>query len=375
MVYVGVQETWDIWGYPDGCPHGLPILDAAFDPNDATQLYVVPVAVESAYDIYGTPYPHYRAAARLTYSGGSWSVTQLYGYDFCDDPCKDANPCFLSSCLIQDQREIEVDGAGNVYVINGSAHSPDNDWLVVYDESSGTELKRVVLTNVDPALKSPAALVASQYYADTLYLTSSIDVDPNDPQTPVYRCDVNLSDPNAPLTVNMTIMIEQPTGGQPDYGHGYLATLTSLTEDVATGDLYALGLTLAKVEEDLSTNDPLYQQLFHDDGTIYSQATLAHVPAGSSGPIPADPLTGHDLAWPLSLIYLGPGQSSFDLGDLNCDGSINSLDIDPFVLTLTDPVMYGITYPDCDAFLADTNADGSINSLDIDPFVALLTSG
>ena len=49
---------------------------------------------------------------------------------------------------------------GNVYVINGSAHSPDNDWLVVYDESSGTELKRVVLTNVDPALKSPAALVA-----------------------------------------------------------------------------------------------------------------------------------------------------------------------------------------------------------------------
>ena len=91
-VYVGVQETWDIWGYPDGCPHGLPILDAAFNPNDATQLYVVPVAVESAYDIYGTPYPHYRAAARLTYSGGSWSVTQLYGYDYCADPCKDANP-------------------------------------------------------------------------------------------------------------------------------------------------------------------------------------------------------------------------------------------------------------------------------------------
>ena len=140
-VYVGVQETWDIWGYPDGCPHGLPILDAAFNPNDATQLYVVPVAVESAYDIYGTPYPHYRAAARLTYSGGSWSVTQLYGYDYCDDPCKDANPCFLSSCLIQDQREVEVDGVGHVYVINGSAHSPDNDWLVVYDESSGTELE------------------------------------------------------------------------------------------------------------------------------------------------------------------------------------------------------------------------------------------
>ena len=43
------------------------------------------VAVESDYDIYGTPYPHYKAAARLTYSGGSWSVTQLYGYDYCDE--------------------------------------------------------------------------------------------------------------------------------------------------------------------------------------------------------------------------------------------------------------------------------------------------
>ena len=110
-------------------------------------------------------------------------------------------------------------------------------------------------------------LVVSQYYADTLYLTSSIDVDPNDPQTNVYRCDVDLSDPNAPLTINTTITIEQSTtAGQPDYGHGYLATLTSLAEDVATGDLYALGLTLAKVEENLSTNDPLYQQLFHDNG-------------------------------------------------------------------------------------------------------------
>ena len=298
----------------------------------------------------------------------------------CDDPCKDTNPCFLSSCLVQDQREIEVDGEGNVFVINGSAHSPDNDWLVVYDESSGTELERVVLTDVDPGLKSPNALLVSRYYADTLYLTSSIDVDPNDTQTPIYRCDVcDLSDPNAPLTVNTTIAIEQPTGGQPDYGYGYLATLTDLAEDVATGDLYALGLTLAKVEENLSTTDPLYQQLFRDDGTIYSQPTLAHVPAGSSGPITADPLSGYDLAWPLSLSYLGPDQSTFGLGDLNCDGSLNSLDIDPFVLVLTstppDYLEYYAEHPDCDATLADTNTDGSVNSLDIDPFVGLLTGG
>ena len=65
------------------------------------------------------------------------------------------------------------------------------------------------------------------------------------------------------------------------------------------------------------------------------------------------------------------GSTSF--GDLNCDGSLNSLDIDAFVLALTDPPGYATAYPDCDVDLADCDANGSINSLDIDPFVALLT--
>ena len=69
---------------------------------------------------------------------------------------------------------------------------------------------------------------------------------------------------------------------------------------------------------------------------------------------------------------------SFMIGDLNCDGSLNSLDIDPFVLALTstppDYLEYYAEHPDCDATLADTNTDGSINSLDIDPFVDLLTA-
>ena len=63
-------------------------------------------------------------------------------------------------------------------------------------------------------------------------------------------------------------------------------------------------------------------------------------------------------------------------GDLNCDGSRNSLDIDPFVLALTGtphdyPEFYAV-YPNCHAQHADCNYDGSINSLDIDPFVNLL---
>ena len=71
------------------------------------------------------------------------------------------------------------------------------------------------------------------------------------------------------------------------------------------------------------------------------------------------------------------GIPSQQLGDLNCDGSLNSLDIDPFVLALTatppDYPEYYAAYPDCEVMLADCDNDGSINSLDIDPFVSLLT--
>ena len=70
-------------------------------------------------------------------------------------------------------------------------------------------------------------------------------------------------------------------------------------------------------------------------------------------------------------------EPQFELGDLNCDGSVNGLDIDPFVLVLTStPPEYPEYYaqhPDCDPLLADCNTDGSINGLDIDPFVAILT--
>lgn len=62
-------------------------------------------------------------------------------------------------------------------------------------------------------------------------------------------------------------------------------------------------------------------------------------------------------------------------GDLNCDGIVNNFDIDPFVLALTNPAAYAVTYPDCNRNLADINHDNAVNNFDIDPFVALLTGG
>jgi streptogramin lyase len=66
------------------------------------------------------------------------------------------------------------------------------------------------------------------------------------------------------------------------------------------------------------------------------------------------------------------------LGDMNCDGALNTFDIDPFVLALTatwpDYAEYYAQFPCCPRDLADVNCDGEVNTFDIDPFVSMLTS-
>ena len=71
------------------------------------------------------------------------------------------------------------------------------------------------------------------------------------------------------------------------------------------------------------------------------------------------------------LMYLGGG---YMLGDANCDGVLNALDIDPFVLGLSSGQAAWEASFTCDFFTAcDINNDGLVNALDIDPFVGLLT--
>jgi hypothetical protein len=78
----------------------------------------------------------------------------------------------------------------------------------------------------------------------------------------------------------------------------------------------------------------------------------------------------------LSYVDMGVDEfGSFVYGDLNCDGSVNFGDINPYVLALTDPAAYGTTFPACDVLNADINGDGAVDFGDINPFVALLTGG
>ena len=62
-------------------------------------------------------------------------------------------------------------------------------------------------------------------------------------------------------------------------------------------------------------------------------------------------------------------EDSLCTGDMNCDGTIDFDDIDPFVAALGTSA--GVGWPcDCPWLHADCNGDGSINFDDIDPFVA-----
>ena len=61
-------------------------------------------------------------------------------------------------------------------------------------------------------------------------------------------------------------------------------------------------------------------------------------------------------------------------GDMNCDGTVNFRDINPFVLLLSDASAWQVEYPACLLANGDINADGSVNFRDINPFVQQLST-
>jgi hypothetical protein len=91
------------------------------------------------------------------------------------------------------------------------------------------------------------------------------------------------------------------------------------------------------------------------------QYTQQHRPVGST-------------TWMQSLDYDEDGNlvHSWAAGDMNCDGLVNTNDIDAFSLALSGEAAYEAVYPNCDWLNGDTNGDGTVNSDDIDPFTALV---
>lgn len=62
------------------------------------------------------------------------------------------------------------------------------------------------------------------------------------------------------------------------------------------------------------------------------------------------------------------------LGDANCDELVDVSDVGPFVLRLTNPAAYGVSFAGCPIERTDINGDGAVNGDDIALFVSLLLS-
>ncbi|TWT45825.1 hypothetical protein RAS1_22600 [Phycisphaerae bacterium RAS1] len=107
-------------------------------------------------------------------------------------------------------------------------------------------------------------------------------------------------------------------------------------------------------------------------------ALVGDVASGGLGSVPAnftsagdfvyfsatDGATGREL-WAVQV-------AGFPPGDMNCDGVANVLDINPFVLALSNPAAYAEQNPLCDRLNGDLEGDGNLTVLDINPFVAVL---
>ena len=63
------------------------------------------------------------------------------------------------------------------------------------------------------------------------------------------------------------------------------------------------------------------------------------------------------------------------LGDMNLDGGLNTGDVAPFVLALTDPQAYQDQFGIDPARVGDINQDGSFDTGDVAPFVQRLVGG
>ncbi|TWT45184.1 FG-GAP repeat protein [Phycisphaerae bacterium RAS1] len=70
--------------------------------------------------------------------------------------------------------------------------------------------------------------------------------------------------------------------------------------------------------------------------------------------------------------YVVAGVPLWQPGDMNCDGQLNVLDINAFVLALSDPGGYSGQYPECELLNGDLDGNGGVDVLDINPFVAAL---
>ena len=276
VVYVGLKGSGQ-----DAV--GRPIFDAAFDDS---YVYVVPVIVDPN-DPNEEPYT--AAAKLLLLESGDppYQLMQLY-----DDPPLPGDNQYRNNL-----REIELDAAGNVYVVN--VHSlNESDTLFKYDPN-GTKIKSLSLGNPGTVdyLPDPIGMHVSDI-TGMLYVASG-QYNPADINSTVVH-GLSLED----LSLKRSITVNG------------MHHVSGITEEPATGALWIVGFNMDSFPQwPDPTQSPFYRPCLakvpYDDNLVQAESIY-------------DPVT-HDLALPISIIWTKPVKCGG--ADIDGDGKVTFADM------------------------------------------------
>ena len=253
-VYVGIQDK-------GADSFGRPIFDAAFD---AEYVYVVPVVVNPDGE------DPYTAAVKLRLLDGAdppYEVVRLY-----DDP-----PLPNDNQYRNYLRELEIDNAGNLYVLN--VHSLNESDILWRYKPDGT-FDRIDLGRPDSDSYVPAPIgMYMSKSTDMLYLTSAAFNPVDSDSTIVYGFSTN-----GDMAIERTVTIID------------LQHITGITEDPQTGTLWIAGFNMYNI--------PLYPNPTRP-AFYYPYLAKIFLDSDDVRLIPLFDPDSHDLALPMSILWTG----------------------------------------------------------------------
>lgn len=132
-------------------------------------------------------------------------------------------------------------------------------------------------------------------------------------------------------------------------------------------------------DENGTPGDPTDDTFFPGDYRLTDASPAIDAGDAAFEPAPGSvDLDGHLRRWDGDL----DGQRTVDMGayefrarpygDVNCDGDVDTFDIDAFVAALGvagDQGRFSDLYPGCDLLTADLNLDGEVDTFDVDAFI------
>ena len=324
---------------------GRPISDVAFDSQGYA--YVTPVVVDpntSSVAIDPNFVKTYFCTAKLEITENPdtpWRIVRLY-----DDEDAGAEGDIRELNAL---REIEIDGHGNLYVIN--AHSlNESDILWKYDAATGQMKKRLNLTGPDsPDIPAPAAMYLSKT-TNMLYLSSSRN-EKEGTTAEIYEFST------ADLSYIRTITIN---------GMGHI---TSIAEVGEAGKLAVSGFVMRDIPE-FDPDDPYNPDNYVNPNTdpFYHPCLAIVTPlSDTADAIALAPLgtdENNDLALPMSIVWMGQISNNCRIEDIDCNGRIDSQD---FAILSSQWLNTGT---DLTADIApQPDVDGTVDILDLAAFV------